>query len=163
MTTDTTTPSNDQQGGQQTPTPRTQDPQQTGTSAETPPDASDTKRQRPASEEAKRFRTQLRSAEAERDTLAGRLETAHRTMVESIAAKSLAKPEALWKAGTKLEDLLDDDGNVDADKVTEAAANAVEELGLAKRLNGPIVPGQGDTPDRSGMPRETFANAFAPR
>lgn len=155
MMTDTTN-TTDVQGGQQKPTPGTQDPQQTGTPA-------------PASEQSKggnaeaaKYRTQLRATEAERDTLTARLETAHRTMVEGIASKSLAKPEALWASGTKLADLLDDDGNVDPEKVTAAISDAKERLGLERPAHGPIVPGQGDTPERRLSP-ETFANAFGPR
>lgn len=112
--------------------------------------------------EAAKYRTQLRAAEAERDTVSGRLETAHRTMVEGIASKSLAKPEALWKAGVQLADLLDDDGNVDPEKVNAAVLTAKEELGLERPAYGPIVPGQGDTPNPIKT-SESFANAFSPR
>ena len=116
-----------------------------------------------ANSEAAKYRTRLRATEAERDTLAGRLEQAHRTMIEGIAGRSLAKPEALWAAGTKLADLLDEDGNVDGEKVAEAAKSAQEALGLERVRNGPIIPDQGKEPERAKGMSPTFANAFSPR
>lgn len=141
-----------------TPTTEQQDAEQSA--AEQP---AVTEQPRAASEAAK-YRTQLRATEAERDTLTSRLEAAHRTMVESIAGKSLAKPEALWASGVQLQDLLDDDGNVDQEKVAEAISKASDELGLMKPANGPVVPNQGKQPERgAGMRAETFADAFGPR
>jgi hypothetical protein len=117
-----------------------------------------------ANAEAAKYRSRLRETEAERDTLTGRLEKAHRTMVETIAGKRLEKPEALWAAGVQLEDLLDDEGHVDAEKVEAAAVKAEEELGLIRRRGAPIIPGQGGTPSRgAGFGRRGFDSAFSPR
>jgi hypothetical protein len=112
--------------------------------------------------EAAKYRTQLRAAEADRDTLSGRLEKAQRTMVETIAAKQLAKPEALWISGAEIADLLDEDGNVDNEKVTAAVTDVQERFGLERPVHGPIIPGQGDTPTHKPQ-RPTFADAFTSR
>lgn len=129
---------------------------------QTPTPAPTNEQPKGGNSEAARYRTQLRATEAERDALTSRLEAAHRTMVESIASKSLSKPEALWKADIELEDLLDNDGNVDAEKVAEAVSAAKEQLGLERPAYGPIVPGQGKTPDPIKI-KESFATAFGPR
>lgn len=103
--------------------------------------------------EAAKYRTQLRETEAQRDTLAAKVETLQKAQVEALAA-DLAKPAALWATGTSLADLLDDDGNVDADKVTEAVARARDELGLAAAVRSPrpdpTQGAQGGTPRASG-------------
>jgi hypothetical protein len=115
-----------------------------------------------ANSEAAKYRKQLRTTEAERDTLTGRLERAQRTMIEGIAAKHLAKPEALWVSGAEIADLLDDDGNVDDDKVAAAVKDVQERFGLERPVYGPIIPGQGDTPTHKPQ-RPAFADAFTAR
>ena len=115
-----------------------------------------------ANSEAAKYRTQLRAAEAERDTLTGRLEQAHRTMVETIASKHLAKPEALWMSGAQIEDMLDGDGNIDSEKVTAAVVDIKERFGLQKPLYGPIVPDVGKTPTYRPSMKQGFADAFGP-
>lgn len=71
--------------------------------------------------ESARYRRQLRDTEGERDALRGRVEAMQRTDIERIAGKDLAVASDLWLA-TSLPDLLDDEGNVDQTKVSEATA-----------------------------------------
>ena len=102
----------------------------------------------PQSKREARYRLQLRETEAERDTLAARVETMQRAEVERLAADVIAKPDALWASDTTLADLLDDDGQVDRDKVAAAAHAAKEKLGLeigeaARKKRGPVVPREG--------------------
>lgn len=71
--------------------------------------------------EAAKYRRKLRDAEAERDTLRTRLETLQRTEAERLAGEHLADGSDLWRDGAELAGMLDDDGNVSAEKVTAAA------------------------------------------
>lgn len=111
--------------------------------------------------EAAKYRTRLREAEAERDRLAQRLEALQRSTVETIAGKHLEKPNALWAAGTELANLLDKDGNIDAEKVEAAALTAREDLGLT-RAGLLIVPDQGKTPEPKEV-AESWQGAFTAR
>ncbi|QWS34044.1 hypothetical protein [Curtobacterium aetherium] len=148
MTTDDTTPSVDQQGA--------------ASPAPAPVPANETPKSGNA--EAAKYRNQLRDVTTERDALAASLTAARKTMVEGIAGKSLEKPESLWASDTKLEDLLDEDGNVDSEKVTAAATKAADELGLRKAPTGPIVRRAGNEPSvGAGLTGGGFAGAFAPR
>jgi hypothetical protein len=74
--------------------------------------------------EAANYRTRLRDTEAERDRLAATVATFQRAAVEKLAAsgdgKKLAAGADLWVAGVKVEDLLAEDGTVDAAKVSAA-------------------------------------------
>lgn len=72
--------------------------------------------------EAAKYRRRLRDTEAERDGLRSRLETLQRAEAERLAADHLADGTDLWLAGAQLADMLDDDGNLDAAKVAETAA-----------------------------------------
>lgn len=113
----------------------------------------------PQSKREARYRTQLRETEAERDALTQRLEALQRSEVERLAAAKVDKPQAIWAAGTDLADLLDDAGNIDPDKVTEAAEKARTELGLAKPWAAPIVPLEG-TGTHRGTARDPWKSAF---
>lgn len=73
-----------------------------------------------ASQQAAEYRTKLRDAEAERDTLQGRLTNMLRAEAERVAgASGLQDGADVWLTGTDVADLLDDDGNVDPGKVKE--------------------------------------------
>lgn len=110
--------------------------------------------------EAAKYRKLLRETEADRDGIAARLEAAQRHIIETTAAAIIDKPAGLWASGVQVSDLLDDDGNVDAEKVTAAATTAREELGLSKRANGPIIPNQGNAPTSSANTRSAWVGAF---
>jgi hypothetical protein len=75
------------------------------------------------------------------------------------------RPAAVW-ATAKLDDLLADDGTVDADKVARAMAGARQALGITHR-RAPY-PGMGEmnsgaTARRDHAPGPGFAAAFDPR
>lgn len=97
--------------------------------------------------EAARYRRRLRDAEAERDAHATRIEAFQRRDVARLAGETLAQPSDLFDVGGRdLADLLDDAGEVDADKVTMAAAALLESRpGLAKAKDQvwPADTGQG--------------------
>lgn len=78
-----------------------------------------------ANKEAAKYRTRLREVEGERDALTDRLATLQRREAERLAADQLADPADLWRDGVELAALLDDDGNLDASKVAEAAGATV--------------------------------------
>ena len=84
--------------------------------------------------EAAKWRTKLRETEGERDTLTGRVQAMQTAEAERLAGEHLKKATGLWAAGAKLEDLLGEDGNVDAGKVKAAALSAADpaRLGAAE-------------------------------
>jgi hypothetical protein len=124
----------------------------------TPPESEPTDK---PSREAAKYRTQLREAEAQRDSLAERVTAMQRAEVERLAASKLAKPQGVWTNGAQLADLLDDEGAVDPLKVGEAVAAAVDANGLEQRRSGPIIPGQGKQPSAPAK-LNTWEQAFAP-
>jgi hypothetical protein len=112
--------------------------------------------------EAAKYRRQLRETETERDTLRSRVESMQRAEVERIAGGRIEKGSALWATGSELADLLDEDGNVDPDKVAEAADTARDSLGLKHVVDPGVIPSQGDIPDRNRAPRLSWSEALDP-
>lgn len=102
--------------------------------------------------EAAKYRRRLREAENERDQLAGRVEALQRAEVDRLAKADGMRPAALWASGTELAGLLDDDGTVDAAKVTAAIEGAREQLGIPKPPVGPRVPREGRSLGRPPKP-----------
>lgn len=87
-----------------------------------------------AGREAAKYRRRLRETEAERDSLTEQVNTLRRSVAEQIAATSgMAKPEALWIGDAVVEDMLDDDGNVDRDRVLAACDDVSARFGLRRR------------------------------
>lgn len=114
--------------------------------------------------EAAKYRRKLREAEAERDTLAETVAALQRQQIEDMAAHALEKPGALWSIGTKVDDLLAEDGTVDTEKVLAAVKVATDEVGLApKRHIGFHMDQTGrNTDGRTITAQELFTNAFGP-
>ncbi|WP_017602175.1 hypothetical protein [Nocardiopsis lucentensis] len=85
--------------------------------------------------EAARYRTQLRATEAERDALAGRLETLQRAEAERHAqgGNGLHNGADLWVFGADVSELLDDDGRVSPDKVSERVNTILDERPYLRR------------------------------
>lgn len=98
--------------------------------------------------EAAKYRRQLRDAEGERDALRDRLAALQTAEAERLASTVLHKAAGLWANGSTLADLLDEEGNLDAEKVTAAAESARDALGLLPfQPNGTnYVPGEGNNP-----------------
>lgn len=107
--------------------------------------------------EAARYRTRLREVEAEHQATTEALEATRRALVDMLAQAKGIKPAALWAAGTTLDSLLDDDGNVSTDAVSAALDNAVKHLGL-NRTPRPD-PSQGATAGNV-QPSDPFAAAL---
>lgn len=98
--------------------------------------------------EAAKYRRRLRETETERDALNVRVEKMQRADVERLTEASRLKGAAFWAAGTKLSDVLDDDGNVDGQKVAQAIIAARETLGVPDPiLNGNRAPREGAYPE----------------
>ncbi len=77
--------------------------------------------------EAAKWRTRLRQAEAERDTLAQRLARMQQAEVDRLVAERMADPEDLRVLGkVEVADLLDDEGLVDVDKVDQAVSDVLK-------------------------------------
>lgn len=110
-----------------------------------------------------KYRERLRETEAERDTLRATVESMQRREVERLTAEHLVKPGSLWTVGVKLEDLLDDDGAVDAEKVRAAAVTARQQHGLqdpqAARKRQPVVSREGRSINTHGG-SNSWAGAF---
>ena len=130
------------------------DDQTTPESTEAPPeDQADDQPQTPESPnaEAAKYRHRAKEAEAERDALRDRLTNLQRAAVESKVKESHIAAQGFWASGVQLEDLLDEDGNVDGDKVEAAADTAIKELGLERiGTRGPHVPKEGRVTRPSG-------------
>lgn len=78
--------------------------------------------------EAAKYRTKLRATEAERDTLTEqltamteRVAAMQRGDAERLAAEHLADGADLWRDGLELAAVLDEAGNLDPEKVQQAA------------------------------------------
>lgn len=82
--------------------------------------STDTDTGKSGNSEAARYRRQLRDTEAQRDQLADRLTAYERTDAERHADR-LADPRDLWTAGVELDDLRNEDGTIDPEKVRAAA------------------------------------------
>jgi hypothetical protein len=75
--------------------------------------------------EAARYRTSLRDTEAERDGLRDRLNKYRRQDVDALVANRLANADDLFLVST-MDDLVNDDGDVDPEKVGAAVDAALE-------------------------------------
>ncbi|MDI9940876.1 hypothetical protein QM806_36565 [Rhodococcus sp. IEGM 1351] len=117
---------------------------------ETPDDQQET----PKVNKEARYRTERNEARTERDSLAERIERLQTRELERVAAKHLSVPaDLLTLSGKTLADLLDDDGDVDPEKV---AAVAVEVLGARPGLkpnDRATDPSQGHGSHGRGTPR----------
>lgn len=112
-------------------------------------------------QEAAKYRVRLRETETRLEAAEAQLRQARKLEVERVAQLAgLAKPTALWAAGTQLDDLLTD-GQVDTEAVTAAAQSTAEELGIntGPRLPAPD-PSQGARPGTAPSATEQFSAAF---
>jgi len=132
MSTDDTTANSPESPSRDNGSAQGSDPDEaSGESTEDTTDGGDAKLRR----EASRYRRQLREAEGERDGLRGRVEAMQRAEVERLVADQIAVPADVWLAGALLPDLLDDDGNVDPAKVTDAVKAVLTDRPGLRRLN----------------------------
>lgn len=106
--------------------------------------------------EAAKYRTRLRDAEAERDTLTAQLDAARRHIVTQAADLGNAAP--LLFEGTDVGEFFTDDGTLDAEKVAAAAREVRETYGLPRAPKPD--PNQGRTVP---VAAPSFAEAFRPK
>lgn len=130
MTTEqTTTPDDATTTPEGSTTPDTADDATTRPEGSTTPDTDEgstaTPDDRPGSEAAK-YRRRLREAEAERDALRDRLDGANRREAERIASAHLAQADDLFAFDTRIDDLIGDDGLIDAERVETACVALIE-------------------------------------
>lgn len=97
-------------------------------------------------------------------TAEDRLSAMQRQSVARQITAAGMHPEAVW-AVAQLDDLLADDGTIDAAKVSRAMATARQTLGIQQRR---VFPGMGElnsgaTGFRDYTPGPGFASAFGPR
>ncbi|OCB38761.1 hypothetical protein A5675_15335 [Mycobacterium malmoense] len=122
--------------------------------------------------QAAKFRKQLRAEQAARQAdaeqateritaLERQLDAMRRDQVGALATTMGIKPTALWAAGAQLDDLLNDDGVPDPDKVRAAVQQARAELGLATAPK-PFASLRSGTA-APAAPVNTWRQAFAPR
>ncbi|MGN7155437.1 hypothetical protein ACTHRK_04875 [Dietzia cercidiphylli] len=115
-----------------------------------------------AGKEAAKYRTRLRETEAQRDALAEQVTALRRAAVDDRVKAHKVPTEGFWASGVTLEELLDDDGNLNDDKIKTAADTAVETLGLERiGARGPYVPKEGRT--TSPRPTQSWESAFSPQ
>lgn len=105
-----------------------------------------------AGAEAAKYRTQLRSAEAERDTLAGSVETLRRQIIAAnMPPISTGGPELLWATGHTAADMFTAEGALDPDKLKEAVKDSHAKLGIKlQHLTSPVPSSGTRGPDTGG-------------
>lgn len=110
--------------------PPPEDTETTTEAADTAPDDDQPALRR----QAAAYRVRLRATEVERDTLVERLAAHQRTEVERLAVEAgaggmrmLASGDDLWAAGVVLADVVDEDGQVDPERVKQAVGRVLTE------------------------------------
>lgn len=122
-------------------------------SDEQPEEVQDNPKPSPNAEAAK-WRHQYREAEAQRDAMAEKLTAMQRAMAEDLATRqsingpSLRDAADLWRDGLTVEELLDENGVVDPEKVRDAAKGVL----LQHPHWGRRPAGLGDASASSPMP-----------
>jgi len=108
--------------------------------------------------EAARYRRRLRDTEKERDALLERVDTLRRSAIDTeVTVKHQIPTDGFWATGITVDALLDDDGNIDTEKVAVAARDAIYRLGVRRPLRN-YVPSEGASPaSRSSGSRWTEA------
>lgn len=106
--------------------------------------------------EASKLRERLRATTE-------RLEAMQRNEAERLAAGKLGTGADLWAGGVALSDLLDDDGNLSADLVDQAARSVGEQHPHWRRPTAPPASSVTGTGKITGGGKPSFAEAFAPR
>ena len=114
--------------------------------------------------EAARYRTQLRTVEAERDTLAATVAMLRTQAAEAALGGILARPATLWGVtGTTAGDYYDQDGTLDTAALAAAARTAISEHGLAGATNGIVFASPTTEREADAEHARGFESAFAPR
>lgn len=113
----------------------------------------DTSQLRKARKEAANYRTRARDAEAHAEALQARVEALEWAELERHLPAGAPNLEGLQKLGLELDEVKDDDGNIDPEKVHEAVTAASELVGVSLSPQ-PRMPLEGKSPNRSVMSRD---------
>lgn len=101
-----------------------------------------------------RYRVERNEARQERDALKARIETLQARELERLASKSLSNPaDLLTLSGKTLADLLDENGDIDPDRVSDLVTEVLGTRPGLKRLDRAtdISQGHGGQPSK-GQP-----------
>lgn len=119
-----------------------------------------------AARDVAKYRKRAQAAEKERDHLGERLTRMQRAEAERLAADHLKDGTDLWRDGAQLADLLDDDGNIDSDKIAAVTQTLVTAHPHWRKLAPAAPPASIVTAADKITPgdsRNDFVSAFAPR
>lgn len=115
-----------------------------------------------ADDQPGRYRERLTAAEVKAERLAGLVESMRQGDIQRLAAGRLADPADLFRDGAKVDDMLDDDGRIDAGKV-DGAIDAL--LKAHPHWRAPTAPFRGQllsgATSQKVERRVSFADAFA--
>lgn len=100
--------------------------------------------------EAAKYRRRLRDTEAERDDLAAQVDALRRQIVDDAVSRTGVPSEAFWST-SELGDMLDDDGNVDLERVTAQAEDVRKRFSIARLP----APNKAQGSSASGPPPES--------
>ncbi|MGP4058975.1 hypothetical protein ACTWP6_29905 [Mycobacterium sp. 4D054] len=109
----------------------------------------------------KRYRLRLRDAERQRDELADTLTRTRQAIVSSVVAGSGYAPRVAELVAADMDNLLDDNGIPDAEKIVSTLAAVVADYGFARQPRTP-APNlqQGSTNGGGGAGKASWAGAI---
>lgn len=109
----------------------------------------------------KRYRLRLRDAERERDELADTLTRTRQAIVSSVVAGSGYAPRVAELVAADMDNLLDDNGIPDAEKIVSTLAAVVADYGFARQPRTP-APNlqQGSTNGGGSAGKASWADAI---
>lgn len=108
-----------------------------------------------------RYRVERNEARQERDALQARIETLQTRELERLASKSLSNPaDLLTLSGKSLADLLDENGDVDPDLVSDLVADVLGTRPGLKKLDRAVDFSQGHGNQGPGKGQPSFADLF---
>lgn len=116
--------------------------------------------------EAAKYRRRLRETEAERDALTERVQSLQKSVVDSIVTEGgmggrMRSAEPFWAGGVDLADLLDEEGEVDRDKVLAACDDVCGRFNITRRPKPLTVPNEGSNPNP--FPRQSMEDVVMGR
>lgn len=108
-----------------------------------------------------RYRVERNEARQERDALKARIESLQTRELERLASKSLSNPaDLLTLSGKTLADLLDENGDVDPDLVSDLVADVLGTRPGLKKLDRAVDISQGHGNQGPGKGQPSFADLF---
>lgn len=114
------------------------------------------------SRESAKWRTRLRSVEADCDALTATLTALQKQRVEQAAAAHGVTADALWAAGAELDTLLTD-GEPDAEAIAAAAQTTRDTLGIEQPPKPSGLRGLSSGSMPQPPPTDRWSNAFKPK